>query len=92
MSHPSKPSLLPTISFGIASAVLYFLLFQYSDHFVEWAERTRQDEKIFFLVPVVVAFVFSYFHGHFTGHFWESLGLRAAITKTVTKSVKKTQA
>lgn len=88
MSHPGKPSLLPTITFGVASAVLYFLLFQYSDHFVEWAERTRHGEKIFFLVPVVVAFVFSYFHGHFTGHFWESLGLRAAKTKTVTKTTQ----
>lgn len=90
MSQPGKPSLIPTLTYGIASIVLYFLLFQYADHFVDWAERTRHGEKMFFLVPVVVAFVFSYFHGHFTGHFWETLGLRAAKTKVVTKATPST--
>jgi hypothetical protein len=85
MSHSPKPSLVPTLTFGIASAVLFFLLFQYAGHFVEWAERTRHGEKSLFLIPVVVAFVFSYFHGNFTGLFWESLGLRAAKTSVVTK-------
>ncbi|HPB76848.1 MAG TPA: hypothetical protein PLY96_16565, partial [Chromatiaceae bacterium] len=41
-----------------------------------------------FLIPVVVAFVFSYFHGAFTGHFWETLGLRAA--KSSPKAPTKT--
>jgi hypothetical protein len=65
--------------FGGASVLLYVLLFAYSDQFVQWAEHTK-DNKALFLIPVVVAFVFSYFHGHFTGHFWETLGLRAAKT------------
>ncbi len=85
MSQPVKPSLLPTLTFGIASAVLYALLFHFSDHFVDWALRTRHGEKSLFLIPVAVAFVFSYFHGQFTGHFWETIGLRAARTSVVSK-------
>lgn len=72
--------LLPTLIFGAASVALYMLLFVYSDQFVDWARRTQSGEKILFLIPVVVAFVFSYFHGAFTGYFWESMGLRAAKT------------
>jgi hypothetical protein len=59
---------------------MYTLLLMNSDLFVDWAERTIKGEKSLFLIPVVVAFVFSYFHGTFTGHFWETLGLRAAKT------------
>jgi hypothetical protein len=77
-----RKTLLATVSYGVASLVLYGLLIAYSDLFVEWAERTRSGEKALFLIPVVVAFVFSYFHGAFTGHFWETLGLRAAKGST----------
>lgn len=82
MSH--KKPIAATLLFGIASVVLYTLLLTNADLFVEWANRTREGEKSLFIIPVIVAFVFSYFHGHFTGHFWESLGLNAA--KTVTKT------
>lgn len=81
---PHKKPIAATLLFGIASVVLYTLLLTNADLFVEWANRTREGEKSLFIIPVIVAFVFSYFHGHFTGHFWESLGLNAA--KTVTKT------
>jgi adenylosuccinate lyase len=77
---PHKKPIAATLLFGIASVVMYTLLFMNSDLFVDWAERTIKGEKSLFLIPVVVAFVFSYFHGTFTGHFWETLGLRAAKT------------
>jgi hypothetical protein len=80
-----KKSIAATLLFGIASLVLYTLLLMNSDLFVDWAERTIKGEKSLFLVPVVVAFVFSYFHGAFTGYFWETLGLRAAKTSTTKK-------
>jgi Kef-type K+ transport system membrane component KefB len=76
MSHPKKP-ITATLFYGIASLLLYTLLFLNADLFIEWAERTK-DHKSLFLIPVVVAFVFSYFHGAFTSYFWEILGLRAA--------------
>jgi hypothetical protein len=81
---PKKP-IAATLLFGISSLVLYILLLMNSDLFVDWAERTIKGEKSLFLVPVVVAFVFSYFHGAFTGYFWETLGLRAAKTSTTKK-------
>lgn len=80
MSDNPKRPLIPTLLFGAASIALYVLLFVYSDQFVEWAQRTQSGEKLLFIIPVVVAFVFSYFHGAFTGYFWESIGLRAAKT------------
>ncbi len=89
MSDTHKKPLAATLIYGVASLVLYTLLLINSDLFVEWAQRTRHGEKWLFIIPVVVAFIFSYFHGHFTGHFWETLGLRAAKTKTLTPSQTK---
>jgi len=80
MPHRPKKPFAATLLYGIASLVLYALLLLNSDLFVDWAQRTRNGEKILFLIPVLVAFVFSYFHGAFTGYFWETLGLRAART------------
>lgn len=80
MSMNKKP-VVAMLLFGIVTLVLYALLLINSDLFVAWAERTRAGEKWLFLIPVVVAFIFSYFHGTFTGYFWESLGLRAAQTR-----------
>lgn len=78
MTKPASRPLVPTLIFGVASLTLYLLLFVYADQFVDWARRSQHGEKLLSVVPIVVAFVFSYFHGAFTGHFWESLGLRAA--------------
>ena len=85
MSLTPKRQLASTVLFGAASLILYLMLFSFSDNFVDWAQRTRHGEKILFLIPVAVAFVFSYFHGQFTGHFWETIGLRAAKTSVVTE-------
>ncbi len=74
---PSKKSITAMILYGGASLLLYILLFLYADLFVTWAEQTK-DYKALFLIPIMVAFIFSYFHGAFTGLFWEILGLRAA--------------
>lgn len=78
MLHLPRKTLAATISYGLASAVLYGLLIAYSDLFVELAERTRAGEKVWFLIPLAIAFLFSWVHGTFTGYFWEALGLKAA--------------
>lgn len=67
-----------TILFGGTSIALYALLLTNSDLLVELAQRTKNGEKWLFLVPIIVAFVFSYIHGTFTAQFWERVGLRAA--------------
>ena len=74
-------SLARAIVYGAASLALYVLLFLYADETVEFARRTREGEKIWFLVPIVIAFAFSLVHGAFTGAFWDAIGLRPADKK-----------
>lgn len=74
----NKQALPRAVLFGVASTILYVLLFAYSDDLVDFARRSRQGEKVWFIVPVVIAFVFSYVHGTFTGYFWDVLGLKSA--------------
>ena len=74
----SPRALVLTLSLGLASVGLYILLFVFSDKLPELAAITRQGEhKIYALVPIAIALVFSFVHGAFTGHFWDLLGLRA---------------
>ena len=68
--------MIVTIALGISVMVLYFLLFQYEDEIVHLAELTRQGEKIDFIVPILIALVFSLVHGAFTANFWSMLGLK----------------
>lgn len=73
----SPRALVITLILGAASAGLYLLLFVFSDTLPELAAATRNGEKLFALVPLAIAMVFSFVHGAFTGHFWDLLGLRA---------------
>jgi hypothetical protein len=81
MSSSKSASLAKAIAYGTASVALYALLFAYADETVELARRTRAGESILFLVPIVVAFVFSVVHGAFTGHFWAAVGFKPAAKK-----------
>jgi len=74
-------SLVKAVMYGAASLALYALLFFYADETVELARRTREGEKIWFLVPIVIAFVFSLAHGAFTSSFWDAIGLKPAGKK-----------
>jgi len=80
-----KSALPRAIGFGTASFTLYFLLFLFSDELIDYARRTRQGEKGYFIVPIAIAFVFSYVHGVFTGAFWDVLGLKPAQKKPAKK-------
>ena len=73
----SMRALVATIALGGASAGLYFLLFVYSDALPKLAAATPQGNKLYALVPLVIALVFSIVHGAFTGRFWDLLGLKA---------------
>jgi hypothetical protein len=59
------------------SAVLYVLLFKYSEQLNLLAEATRNGEKIYALVPLIIIVIFSLVHGTFTSYFWDLLGLKA---------------
>jgi hypothetical protein len=65
------------VALGTASSTLYGGLYAYSGELVELAEMTRDGERVWFLVPIAVALLFSLVHGAFTGHFWDLLGLKA---------------
>ena len=73
----SPRALVVTLVLGVASAALYFLLYLFSDTLPGLAAATRQGEKLYALIPLAIAMVFSFVHGAFTGHFWDLLGLRA---------------
>lgn len=74
----NKGSAIKAVLYGAASAALYFLLYLFADEAIELARRTREGERVWFLVPIAIAFLFSLVHGAFTAHFWEAVGLRAA--------------
>lgn len=67
--------LISLIGLGLLSALLYYGLYQFNDYILEAAQKVRSGDKAFFLLPIAIAFVFSYVHGEFTGRFWHSLGL-----------------
>ena len=73
----SSNSLGKAVVLGILSIGMYVLLFTYQEHIVEFSVRTRNGEKVFFLVPIVLALAFSFVHGAFTGYFWDALGVKA---------------
>ena len=76
-SGRSSRALVLTLVLGAASAGLYVLLFLFADRLTELAQLTREGNKLYALVPLAIAMVFSFVHGAFTGHFWDLLGLRA---------------
>ena len=59
--------------YGAASLLLYFLLYLFEDKVMELAAHGRW----YFIVPIVIAFVYSFAHGNFTAHFWDVLGIKA---------------
>ena len=58
-SGASSRALVITLVLGAASAGLYFVLYLFSDTLSELAAATRAGEKIYALVPLAVAMVFS---------------------------------
>lgn len=68
-----RPQLIRLGLFGAASAVLYGFLFLLEENIVDLTQHGHWS----FVVPISLAFLFSYFHGAFTGGFWDALGIRA---------------
>lgn len=61
------------LALGALTVGLYLGLFM-NEAFV--LEVTRRGQW-WFLVPVAIAFLFSFVHGAFTGLFWDVLGIKA---------------
>ena len=69
------------IVMGIISIALYTTLLLKQD----LLNNTFAQGGWYALLPIIMAFVFSYFHGSFTGHFWTVLGVEAARKKKEVK-------
>ena len=69
----NRPQLIRLGLFGMATALLYAGLFLFEDVIV----GSTQHGHWSFVIPIALAFVFSFFHGAFTGGFWDILGIRA---------------
>lgn len=76
-SRTSKSAIAITLVMGILSISLYFLLFLYADTLTELAMAARNGNKVYALIPIGIALLFSFVHGVFTGKFWDLLGLKA---------------
>lgn len=67
-----KP-IVKALVYGLASLGLYTALFLLGD----WLVQRSAQGGWYFLIPIGIAFVFSYVHGGFTAYFWDALGFKA---------------
>lgn len=65
------------LGLGLLSGFLYYMLYLFAGDIRHLAEMTNQGQRSYFLVPIVIAFIFSVVHGLFTDRFWEAMGLKA---------------
>lgn len=72
-----RPKTKAALAYGVASGLLYYLLYHFSADIRGIAEATNAGDKTYFLLPIAIAFVFSVVHGLFTDRFWEAMGLKA---------------
>ncbi len=72
-----KPENIKMIFYGLLSATLYFLLFKYQAEILHFAQLTREGVKIDFIIPIIIALIFSFVHGGFATYTWQSLGLKS---------------
>lgn len=77
MPQDNRRVLMQTLGYGAISVLLYFLLYFYAETILELSKRGRW----YFVVPMVIAFLFSIVHGNFTGQFWDLFGIKAKTTK-----------
>ncbi len=69
----SGKQLVRALIFAVLSIVLFSLLYVFEPELISSSSKGGW----YFLVPVAIAFVFSYVHGAFTAHFWDLLGIKA---------------
>lgn len=62
---------------GIVSISLYAALLMKQDLINDYFTRG----SLYAILPIAVAFIFSFVHGSFTGNFWTVLGVEAARKK-----------
>ncbi|MET0105892.1 MAG: hypothetical protein ABW072_12250 [Sedimenticola sp.] len=77
MSVERNRALNKTLIYGVISVTLYVLLYLFNSEILSLSKEGRWN----FIVPMIIAFVFSIVHGNFTGQFWDLFGIKAKTTK-----------
>jgi hypothetical protein len=77
MSQSVRRVLVQTLVYGAISVALYFCLYLFADPILEMSRQGRW----YFILPIAIAFVFSFIHGNFTGQFWDLFGIKAKAVK-----------
>ncbi len=72
-----RPQTKSALFLGLLSGAMYYVLYLYSGDIRHIAEMTNQGDRSYFLLPIMIAFLFSLVHGLFTDRFWAALGLKA---------------
>jgi hypothetical protein len=72
-----QPTLLKTAILGLITLSLFALLLVEQRSIIELTSRGHW----LFVVPIGIAFMFSFMHGKFTSHFWDLLGIKAKQSK-----------
>lgn len=81
MSKMRKKPYGKMIVAGIVSVALYAVLLMNQDFLNDHFGRGG----LYAMLPIAVAFIFSFVHGSFTGSFWTVLGIEAAKKKKEVK-------
>lgn len=63
-----------TALLGVGTGVLYWWMFANEREVLELSSKGHW----YFVLPLVIAFVFSFVHGAFTADFWDALGVKAS--------------
>lgn len=71
------PRFAKALVLGILSGGLYVGLFANEQTVLSWSI----GHSLSFLVPLTIAFVFSFVHGAFTGAFWDAIGIKPKPAK-----------
>ena len=69
----AERKIVKTLALGVLTLLLYAGLLLAGDRVLQLSALGGW----YFLVPVMIAFTFSFAHGAFTGHFWDLLGVKA---------------
>lgn len=64
--------MIKLLGYGVVSLALYTMLFLYAEQILEFSVRGGW----FFILPVVLALIFSFAHGAFVSAFWDKIGIR----------------
>jgi uncharacterized membrane protein HdeD (DUF308 family) len=71
-----KTQFIKLLFWGLLVIGLYAGLYVIESQLIQWTAQGKWT----FIVPIGIAFLFSFVHGHFTGDFWDILGIKPNLS------------